>query len=177
MLDDSTDTISNPLMARPSRPSRSLFFSWHSSLFLSVFFSLCLSLFPYRPTLCTRRSSFFISISFAHRGLAARHSILRTIGLIGNRERDEDQAGQISRLILIGPLCCCYDRTSEQNTLAIAGDALDRCQFFDILEKLSHCSILIKGLRVKIKISQVRFSTIKKKRANFLKSFLLVSLL
>lgn len=137
MLDDSTDTISNPLMARPSRPSRSLslFLLTFISFFLSVFFSLCLSLFPCRPTLCTRRSSFFIPISFAHRGLAARRNILRTIGLIGNRERDEDQAGQISRLILIGPLCCCYDRTSEQNTLAVAGDALDRCQFFDILEK------------------------------------------
>jgi len=79
-------------------------------------------------------SSFFIPISFAHRGLAARRSILRTIGLIGNRERDEDQAGQISRLILIGPLCCCYDRTSEQNILAV-DDVSDRCQFFNILEK------------------------------------------
>lgn len=120
MLDDSTDTISNPLTAHPS---------------LSLFFSLCLSLLPCRPTLCTRRSSFFISISFAHRGLATRRSILRTIGLIGNRELDEDQAGQISRLILIGPLCCCYDRANEQNTLAVAGDASDRCQFFDVLEK------------------------------------------
>ena len=177
MLDDSTDTISNPLMARPSRPSRSLFFSWHLSLFLSVFFSLCLSLFPYRPTLCTRRSSFFISISFAHRGLAARHSILRTIGLIGNRERDEDQAGQISRLILIGPLCCCYDRTSEQNTLAIAGDALDRCQFFDTLEKTIPLFDINQRSACKNKDKPSSLLYYQKKRANFLKSFLLVSLL
>lgn len=133
MLDDSTDTISNPLMARPSRPSLSLSLHVHLSFSFSLF--LCLSLLPCRPTLCARRSSFFIPVSFAHRGLTARRSILRTIGLIGNRERDEDQAGQISRLILIGPLCCCYNRASEQNTLAIAGDTSDRCQSFYILEK------------------------------------------
>ncbi|CAK9799647.1 hypothetical protein ANTQUA_LOCUS2180 [Anthophora quadrimaculata] len=36
-------------------------------------------------------------------------SILRTIGLIGNRECDEEHARQILRLILIGPLCWCHD--------------------------------------------------------------------
>lgn len=138
MLDDSADTISNPSTARPSRPS--LFLSRRSSLsvssslsssfFLSLSLtrSLCLSLIlPCRPTLC---SSLFLFYSYLFRAPWPNwspRSILRTIGLIGNRERDEDQAEQISRLILIGPLCCCHDeasRASEAYALAADSDTV-----------------------------------------------------
>lgn len=113
MLDDSADTISNPSTTRLSlslshfcvpSPLRTSVFLVPSFLFVpwplfsrSPFLRLSIRPYPCHTTNPVSRVMAYLLV----------RSILRTTGLIGNRERDGEHVRQISRLILIGPLCWC----------------------------------------------------------------------
>lgn len=116
MLDDSADTISNPSTTRLtlslslSLPRHAVLSPLRTSVFLVPSFlfvpwPLLLNLpFSVYPSVHLCQTTRPVSRVMAY--LLVR-SILRTTGLIGNRERDGEHVRQILRLILIGPLCWC----------------------------------------------------------------------